>query len=67
MLAKLGDRLECDFGQGVLIACTKDWAILKQDNGTEIAVYLKENWIAFPAEVKGDDQSAEPGIEIPNE
>lgn len=51
MKAKIGDILECECGIGTLVACTKQWAILRDKNGEEMAVYLKDNWISFPAEI----------------
>lgn len=56
MIAKIGDIVECDFGVGKLVACTKQWAIIRQDNGEEIGLYLKDpdQRIWFPAETSGD-------------
>ena len=63
MIAKIGDVLECDFGSGVLVACTKKWAIIRSSSWDEYGIYLPDNWIAFPAETDGDD-SEQKEIEI---
>lgn len=63
MKAKIGDVLECEFGTGKLVACTKTWAILREDSGSEIGVYLPDNWIAFPAEIE-EEQTEESELDV---
>lgn len=63
MIVKIGDTVECEFCEGKLVACTKKWAIVRNEDGEEYAIYLPKNYLSIPAEIE-DEQSEIDSIEI---
>jgi hypothetical protein len=57
MIIKIGNEVECEYGSGILVACTKQWAIIREPNGNEIGLYLHSNWIALKGEMEDKDQT----------
>ena len=52
MKVKRGDIIASEFGQGPIVAITKDWLIHLQEEGEEVCIYKPHNnyWIPVDAD-----------------
>lgn len=64
MKIKRGTIVQTDFGIGPVVAITREWLIHNTENGSEICVFIKDNWIGVPAEIDGADIPEDRELEI---
>lgn len=59
MKVKRGVVVQTNFGIGKVVAVTKEWLIHLREDGSEVCVFIKDNWIGIPAEIDEIDVTEE--------